>query len=95
MTDPLTIYSCRRGVADEIVYCDCGNRAVKRCSYGLKPGSARDAATIGTTCGEPLCQRCATPQFKGTDPGICQAHARKAAAIAAPWDPTQAPTRRS
>ena len=79
----IQIFECGR--EDTRPYCQCDMRAVKYCVHEL--GGARK----GERCGKPLCQRCATPQGRGREPGVCQAHAPEVVA----WDPTQVPPRRS
>lgn len=81
----IDIYVCRRGINPGVKYCDCGQRAVKRCYRKLT------GRLDGNTCGKHLCQRCATPSGKGTDPGLCAQHVPPQEA----WDPTQRPRRRS
>ena len=81
----IDVFVCRRGHSPDVKYCYCGARAVKRCCQRLT--GRRD----GNACGKLLCQSCATPSGKGTDPGLCAQHAPKQEA----WDPTQRPRRSS
>lgn len=81
----IDIFVCRRGFDEDIEYCNCGGRAVKRCHRKLT------GRLDGTTCGKLLCQSCATPSGKGDDPGLCAQHAPQQET----WDPTQRPRRSS